>query len=272
MGRRISRLTFMQLKITLAVTAALLDRVAIPSAHATAVFDAASCARMGEMLSNGAQQLSKLQGLSSELQSLNAVMGTHLPASATGALGRMGGLSGEFAGLLNGISSPYADSLSSLNAFSSRHGAPDFSRFIIAKDYIKSKLFAESGQPLSVAQHDEIRQERTHVIKESSINSVALASQQKNTIKKAHQQIEHLGQQALESPTIHDDLRTTNQLLAIIATELVQQRAILAQQLELNAAVIADQMPLVFKSTSLARPTSQHSPSSANTSSNPWGQ
>jgi len=255
-------------------TIVLLSLKAVIPAHGTAVYDASACARMGQMLSTSAQQLAKLQGLSSELQSMNSVLGSHLPSSVSGALGQMENLGGQFAGLLSGISSPYADSLSTLNAFTSRHGAPDFSRFLIAKNFIKSKLFAEEGshdgspRPLTMAQHDEIRSERTHVMKESSINSFALSSQQKNSVKKAHEQIEFLARQALQSPTIHGDLQTTNKLLAFIAAELVQQRALIAQQLELNAAVIAEQMPLIFKSTSLARQPSQPQ----RPTSNPWGQ
>jgi conjugal transfer/entry exclusion protein len=245
-------------------------------AYGVAVFDASNYARMGQMLTSAGEQLGKLQVLSNQLGSMNNVLGSHLPSSVSGAMGRIGGLGGEFGGLLSGISSPYADSLSTVNAFTSRHGAPDFSRFLIAKNFIKSKLFAEEGegghgsraQPLTLAQHDEIRSERTHVMKESSINSFALSSQQKNSVKKSHQQIEDLAGQASQSSTIHGDLQTTNKLLAFIAAELVQQRALIAQQLELNAAVIAEQMPLVFKSTSLARqPSQQPAPPS-----NPWGQ
>jgi conjugal transfer/entry exclusion protein len=245
-------------------------------AYGVAVFDASNYARMGQMLTSAGEQLGKLQVLSNQLGSMNNVLGSHLPSSVSGALGRMEGLGGEFGGLLSGISSPYADSLSTVNAFTSRHGAPDFSRFLIAKNFIRSKLFAENGegrhdsrpQPLTLAQHDEIRSERTHVMKESSINSFALSSQQKNSVKKSHQQIEELAGQACQSSTIHGDLQTTNKLLAFIAAELVQQRALIAQQLELNAAVIAEQMPLVFKSTSLARqPLRQPAPTS-----NPWGQ
>lgn len=281
MGRRISRLkadvtSNSMMKIAALSVIILLSLSVCLPLQSTAVYDASACARMGQMLSTGAQQLAKLQSLSSELQSMNSVLGSHLPSSVSGALGRMEGLGGEFSGLLNGISSPYAESLSSVNAFSSRHGAPDFSRFIIAERFIRSKLFAEEGEsrsdhrpdPLTLAQHDEIRSERTHVMKESSINSFALSSQQKNSVKKAHEQIEQLAGQAHQSSTIHGDLQTTNKLLAFIAAELVQQRALIAQQLELNAAVIAEQMPLVFKSTSLARqPSQQTTPSS-----NPWGQ
>jgi hypothetical protein len=270
MGRRVSRLKLMQ---TTALKLFLILGVS-SSAQGTAMHDAISYGELMKILSNGAEQLGKLQVLSNQLGSMNNVLGSHLPSSVSSAMGRIGGLGGEFGGLLSGISSPYADSLSTVNAFTSRHGAPDFSRFLIAKNFIKSKLFAEEGShdssphPLTMAQHDEIRSERTHVMKESSINSFALSSQQKNSVKKSHQQIEHLAGQASQSSTIHGDLQTTNKLLAFIAAELVQQRALIAQQLELNAAVIAEQMPLVFKSTSLARqPSQQPAPPS-----NPWGQ
>lgn len=219
------------------------------------VHDPSSFARFGEMLSSSNNMLSQLQDVSSELSTLNSVLGDPVQGTITEQMGQANWLASDFGGVLSSLTSPYGDPLSSLNSLGVNHGGmEDQSRYLHIKDYAQSKLFPDASQnPLSFDQHDTIKETRYKALRTSSIESVALSSQQKGALKSSNQEIQKLSKQAKRDRTLQDEIRTTNELLVLIANELSQQRALLAQLLELKASVVAHKMPVVFNTTSLSK-------------------
>lgn len=219
------------------------------------VHDASSFAQIGQMLSTSGQMLGQLQNVSSELSTLNSVLGNPVEGEMMGKLGQANWLASDFGGVLNSLTSPHGDTLSSLNSLGVNHaGMESKSRYIHMKNYAQSKLFHDAPQnPLSFKKHDEIKETRFNTLKSASIDSIALSDQQKGALKSSNEEIKTISRQVKTDRTLQDELRTTNQLLVVIANELTQQRAILAQMLELKAATVAHKMPVVFNTTSLSK-------------------
>lgn len=252
MGRRI-------LKISLI---GLLTIGGLPQAEATIMHDPTSFVKFGEIAQQGAQMIGQISKLQSEIGMLNSVLGEPISGAIMNNIGQGSWMMNDFGGVLDTLSSPYGDSLSSLNNFSRNQlGTPDQSTYLFLKDYAKSKLFQEhANAPLSFQQQDEIQNIRFDTLKQSSIDSIALSGQQKGSLKKSNANLEKLAQQAQTDRTIQEEIRTTNQLLVTIAQELAQQKAILAQMLELKAAQTTQQMPVVFNKGALSTRGAQASP------------
>src|SRR3546814_7973989 len=118
MGRRIPRLkSFLNIGISNLGYAFLLTvGFTYPLRAEMPVVDVGSITQLSTIANNAAQQLAKLQSMSSELQSLNSIVGTTLSSSIMGTMGQMGGLSGQLAGISSVIRSHSSDSISSLTA------------------------------------------------------------------------------------------------------------------------------------------------------------
>ena len=226
------------------------------------VHDATSCVRFGEMITTSGKMLTQLQGVSNELSTLNAVLGSPVDASQLTQFGKANWIAADFGNVLSNLTSPHGDTLSSLNTLGSNHlKMEDQSQYLYIKDYAQSKLFPEAPQnPLSFQKQDEIRANRYQTLRDSSINSVALSGQQKGSLTHSNKELQTLSKHVQTDQTLQDEIRTTNQLLVLIVNELTQSRALLAQHLELEAAVVAHQLPVVFNTTSLSKAKKESSP------------
>jgi len=92
-------------------------------------------------------------------------------------------------------------------------------------------------------------------VQEASLNSLALAQQQKHSIPKDIQQTQSIGQQSVSANTVIEALRHTNKLLFIVITELRKIRINQAQDLELQSAVVTDSLPVAFKRSGMVKNT-----------------
>lgn len=106
--------------------------------------------------------------------------------------------------------------------------------------------FEQIGGTLTHQKHRELLQARQQVLQQSSVNTLALAAQQKQGIQEMRQKVVDLSQKAISSSTLREDMRIGNQLLAIIAHELVNMRALMVNQAEVQASLAANQVPLSF--------------------------
>lgn len=223
--------------------------------QATAVFDKTNFLKLGEMMSQGTQMIGQMSKMQSELGMLNSVLGNPIKGTVMQNMGAGNWFLNDFGSVLSDFSSPYGDPLSSLNNLGrNQFGTQDQSNYLFIKDYVKSKFFNNAeNNPLSFQKQDEIQATRYDAVKQSTVDSMALSGQQKGALKKSNDQLKKLSRQTQTDRTIQDEIRTTNQLLVVIANELTQQKAILAQLLELKATSTAQHMPVIVPKGALSK-------------------
>lgn len=214
-------------------------------------FDPQSFARAGEMLSVTNTMVGQLTTIKNDLNALQKITG--IPLIEVDAFR----LKEQFIqNLLKPFKSAYIDHLSSISILKgANNDVLNFTTLEGAKAKIAEQLFPK--QSLQSAALNGLKDITTSQLKTrnlhenalttSSLNGAALSQQQKASLKSAHENLENLAGSAMEASSLHADLRATNQLLSLIASELIQQRALIAQHLELQATTSAYHMPVVFR-------------------------
>jgi hypothetical protein len=209
----------------------------------TPVFDPTNEVHLLSILTESQKQMQQLQGMSGKLQELNQILGNSNPrllAIANGASAW-----GEY---LNKFSSIEADPLSFVNYLGyNRTGNTDYRSLIEMGKFVSDKLFIPKSTPISYQKLDAIKEERNAALEKSSTYGFALSGRNKHELKQSQRKISELAVEGIRSPTVLEAMIVNNQLLSVIATELVQQRELLSQQLELISAVAAHGTPLVAK-------------------------
>lgn len=216
-------------------------------AGALATFDVNTFTALRSVLSTAGQSLQQLQSLSNEMTEMNSVLGSKLSQSFLQNVMQVGGMSGDFSSLLGSISGQGGDPLMQLNYLGVQHGGKqDFSNYIYAKNYFQNKFFPD--QPLTnSAQLTQIRESKLEAIQVSTVDSLAISSQQKKTLKDDHQQLQNLKIQAEQNTSLQYQTTIQTKLLEHIAHQLDKLILLQSQQLELMATNMAQSQPNVFK-------------------------
>jgi len=240
MGRKISQFISIILLMTSSFSA---------WGSGTIVFDATNAPRLASLVAETKRQLQEMRGMSEKMESLNSRLGGGvINANNSERLSRLNSSAREWGVYLDSFCSPDADQLSILGLLEYRNfGSSNTNKLMEINQFLADKLYPSSQTEVSIEKLEEIKKFRNDALEKSSLNGVALAGEKKHSLGTTQRKIAELGSNAIRSPTIHDDLVVTNQLLTVIATELTQQRELLSQQLELMSAVVAHGTPLVAK-------------------------
>jgi hypothetical protein len=95
---------------------------------------------------------------------------------------------------------------------------------------VKNKMFDDEKHP------EEMKYRRQELAHNSMAASVVISNESKNTLSDSKQQIYKATEQSLSAKDLYDATIAQNKLLGIIASEMVQQRELQAQQLEMLAS------------------------------------
>jgi len=211
------------------------------------VFDATNAEKFGSMIIQGKNQINELQGMAGKLQSMNQMLGINSPR-----LLNFSNQATAWSNYLYNFGSLNGDSLSLLNTLGyQRAGHHNYRDLMEMSDFIKSKLFPSTDSVLSGEQWETIKIERTKALEKASTGGFALSGKNKHEIRDIQKKVAELASDGMRAPTVMEALIINNQLLSVIAAEMVQQRELLSQQLELMSAVVA-------QGTSMINPSKSH--------------
>lgn len=118
--------------------------------------------------------------------------------------------------------------------------------YVYAKNYFQHKFFPEQSITTS-SQLSEIRESKLAAVQVSTVDSLAIATQQKKTLRDDHQQLQNIKLQAEQNSTLQYQTNMQTRLLEHIAHQLDKLILIQSQQLELMATYMAQAQPTVFK-------------------------
>lgn len=218
--------------------------------NGAAVFDVMTHKSLENVLTAASQSLVHLQSLSTEIVQMNSVLGSKLDSGWMQKIMQVGGMSSDFSSLLGSITGQGGDPLMQLNYLGVQHGGKqDFSNYIYAKNYFQNKFFPEHSLTNST-QLTQIRESKLEAIQVSTVDSLAISSQQKKTLKDDHQQLQNLKIQAEQNTSLQYQTTMQTRLLEHIAHQLDKIILIQSQQLELMATYMAQAQPTVFKKMS----------------------
>ena len=208
---------------------------------ATIVHDPTTAANVMTSVNTMTTMLNVTNQMQSRLFDLNSSVGTSLGAISNPILTTLQ--------LFGRCGDPFAGLKSSFLGLGKLSPSFDFCNLIEGQKAYTSLLFIpfdQIGQTLSHQKHQEIQQARQQGIQQASVSTLAMAAQQKQGLNEMRKRIVSLSQRAEKSPNMREDLRTMNQLLSLIANELVNARALAVHQAEIQASLAANQMPLAF--------------------------
>lgn len=219
-------------------------------AGALATFDVNTFTTLKSVLSTAGKSLQQLQSLSGEMMEMNSVLGSKLDQGWLQKIMQVGGVSGDFGSLLSGLTGQGGDPLMQLNYMANQHGGKqDYSNYIYAKNYFQQKFFPENSLT-TPTQLSQIRESKIEAIQVSTVDSLAIATHQKKTLRDDHQQLQNIKIQAEQNTTLQYQINVQTRLLEHIAHQLDKLILIQSQQLELMATYMTQAQPSVFKKIS----------------------
>src|SRR6266568_8350996 len=237
MDRSLSRLSVIALAIAVGA--------GVPAARAQmAVYDAANHAETSQTL---AQTLKIFDQARQQVQQLTSVVST---------LGSFG--SSNTAGVLSSSLRTVNASMSvppmSFDSWKLPNGmqTPNLGSFGSARDFVGQAfgVTPDKNKTLAYGSFDAAQRRRALAFRDAAWNGYALAIQQRQTIAPALERAAGLSDQADAAPTVIEEIRASNKLLAAIAGELVTQRAVMAAYLEIVSSQAIATAPVIFADSS----------------------
>ncbi|AIL13625.1 hypothetical protein IM40_11230 (plasmid) [Candidatus Paracaedimonas acanthamoebae] len=217
---------------------------------ALATFDFKTFKTLSNVLSTAGESLQELKTLSGEMMEMNSVLGSRLDPGFLQKVMKVGNLSGDFSFLLSSLTGQGGDSLMQLNHMNVQHGGKkDFSNYIYAKNYFQQKFFSDRSIT-TPTQLSQLRDQKLEAVQVSTVDSLAIATQQKKTLRDDHYQLTQIKVQAEQNPTLQYQTNMQTRLLEHIAHQLDKLILLQSQQLELMATYMAQAQPTVFKKMS----------------------
>ena len=111
-------------------------------------------------------------------------------------------------------------------------------------EQVTKKLFVNKGSLQNFSQVQEVQNNRSLALQQASTVGIAISGKKKHEFTEIQHKIAELSQQTAKANSLHEDMRVTNQVLILIATQLSQQNEMMAQQLELSSSVAAQSIPI----------------------------
>jgi len=230
--------TFPRLFITLSLIC-LFKQVGLPEVwSAQIVHDPTTAANV----MSGVTQMGNLLNVTNQVNSRMGDLTSCIGSNITSPLMTMLSIFGR-------CSDPFGDIKKSFLGFGKIEPSFDFCSILSAQRAYADLLFlpvAAVGEAIPFQKQQEILQTRQQFIQQSTVNTMAMAAQQKEGIKDAQSRITSLSKRAEASSNLREDMKTNNQLLAAIASEILNLRIMLVGQAEIEASLAANQVPLAF--------------------------
>ena len=232
--RRCSRLT-RSVKITVKSILILLGIGS--SLQATqVVYDPTTSANVMQSVTQLGTLVNVTNSVNSRMQDMNSCLGTNLTNPLMSLLSVFGK-----------CSDPFGDMKNSLLGFSKIRPNLDFCNLVSAAGAYSALLFPPvTPQEFSFEKQQEVLQTRQNLVKEAAVNILALAGQQRKDAGDAQKRIEALKRKAVSSTNLRQDQMITNELLVVIASEILNLRLMMVNQSEIQASLAANQVPLAF--------------------------
>lgn len=222
----------------------LLFAIQIAGASGLAVFDPANGGHLINMVNQAKAQVEKLKRMNDKLHQMQSMLGSTSvknPLSASQLLQYLGLNQSAFRqdGLFDKWMKPGAGQ-AMLGKTPLKPGS---------KGWIKEQFIQPEKSHLPASALEGMKQNRMDLLKGTVLNSLTLVEKSQKENPRAIKEVTRLGQSGLNSANLHDDLRTTNQLLTLIANEITKQGKLQAQQLALLSSLVAHQLPIKNKTT-----------------------
>ncbi len=205
------------------------------------VWNPSSYMQMAQMITNATKTINEMKALKDQMDQMKKLIGN--PQALRQAINL---------GFLDRKGDPIT-TLNRINLFTSQ--TAQLTDVQSVRSYAQSRLFLPNPDYLTADLQQTVRKERQHVVQEASLNSLALAEQQKHSLPQAIKEAHSIGQQAASATTVIEAIHQTNQLLNLIAAEVRELRMLQAQQLELHSAVITDSQPVSFQRAGIVKDT-----------------
>ena len=203
------------------------------SAGVMSVFDSSNYANLTQIITASDKLLNEQKQMGASMDNLNASLGSPLPFDFSN-LEKM--MSGKRFSL-----SDFSLSQFSIPGFETRKS--DFGSQRSNYENALLACFNEKG----VLSHEEnamIRKRREGLFKESVLSGLALASSQKESLQLSQAELSSVLKEGKVARDLRSDIALTNKILALVAGEITQMRAILIQHLELNSSNSSQKLPI----------------------------
>lgn len=237
MDRSLSRLS--------AIAFGVATIASVPTARAQmAVYDAANHAETSQTLAETVKLFDQAQQQVQQLTSVVSTLGSFGPSISAGAL----------ASSLRTVNASMSVPPMNFDSWKLPGGlqTPNLGSFGSARDFVGQALGVtpDKNRTLTYGDFDAAQRRRALAFRDAAWNGYALAIQQRQTIAPALERAAALSDQADAAPTVIEEIRASNKLLAAIAGELVAQRAVMAAYLEIVSSQAIATAPVVFTDSS----------------------
>lgn len=191
-----------------------------------------------ETLTKSVALLEQATSLNQRIDQLNKLMGVNV----LGNFNDIASLIQSFETPMQGFGIGFLD-ITNTNRTFSQNSKPTF---LESKDFWKSCLIPQENQKMTPQGQDQYLKQRAYVLKEASVNSLALATQQKQSVMEQHKKLQSLSHKASHTTNLLEAQQLNNQLMLLLIGEVTSLRALFAQQLELQGAREVQKSSLVF--------------------------
>ena len=210
------------------------------------VVDQANIANTAKILSEAKAQLEQLKAMQYQLQDVKSLLGTHAPD--------LNSLSAQqWLKTLDGYTSINIDGLSALNSLGYKQFSTNYNDIQTATEFLKNQLYPKSFESASFTERGQARRARIDSARTSTISGVALSAKHKHRLANSQKEITTLAIEGKKASDVLSAMRANNQLLSIMASEMIQQREIMAHLMEMIATHYASQDGTVDLTSEAAR-------------------
>jgi hypothetical protein len=211
-----------------------------PANAAMAVFDSSVFAQAVQQVKNGAEAVGELQRQVAELESLTSVTGMRGGAPAGS------GFSGTLRTIQAAVRPPRMD----FDAWELPRelDRPSFSSVERARDFMDRTLMPTPDRDGNVgyANRDELQSRRVIAERDAALTGYSVALNQRESLEASFNRAANLADAATAAQTMMEQQRATNNLMAALLSEVVQLRAVIAAQLEVQATGAIREMPMLI--------------------------
>ena len=197
------------------------------------VFDSSNYMNLTHLITSSGKQLNEQKLTTAGLDSLNSSIGSGLPFNFSTIESMIRRKSFSL--------SDFSVSRYDISGFETRKR--DFTSYRSTMEESILGRFSDKGV-LSHVDREAIGQRRDSLVKESILSGLALSSQQKESLHTSQAELGAILNEAKRARDLRSDIATTNRLLALIANEAIQTRALLLQQLEIESAKSSKMLPI----------------------------
>jgi len=210
------------------------------------VIDNANIANTGKLLKEAEAQIAQLKSLKDELQNVQSLLGSSVPD--------LDSLSAKsWLQTIQGYTSINIDSLSTLNKLGYQNLSTDYNDIQKAVGFLKNEFYPKNFESATFDERSQARKIRVDAARISMVSGVAVAAKHKHRLTESQKEITNLSLEGKKSADVLSALRVNNQLLSVMASEIVQQREMMAHLLEMLATHYAAQDGTIDLSSEAAR-------------------